>query len=66
MNRVTLKLDFTISKIAGLIVIIGGLIVSAINKESSLGEIAIISGCSLIGVKTFVSRNKGGNNETQG
>jgi len=55
-KKITCQLHFTVSKIAGLLVIVGGLIVSAINHDSSIAEISIISGCGLIGIKTFVSR----------
>ena len=57
-NNVTFNLNFTISKISGLLLIMGGIALGFATKSESLVITLSTVGASLIGVKTVVEGKK--------
>ena len=57
-NSVIFNLKFTISKLMGIFIILGGLALGFYNKDNSVAITLVTVGAGLITVKTIVANEK--------
>ena len=58
-NSITYNFKFTISKVAGIIIIFGGIALGFYLKSESVAVTLVTVGAGLIAVKTVTSRKDG-------